>query len=134
MRLVKTLPLLLLMVAGSAFSYDRGLSWKASSLERAAYHLAHTVRHRTGYSHAHGDARRFARQVRHFRRSVQRGRSIHRLNRDFRHIRNKYNHLMRAVDRSHRLHHSRHVNADIRSIRHKFRRLHDGVHHALDHH
>ena len=134
MRLVKTLPLLLLMVAGSAFSYDRDLSFKANSLERAAYRLAHTIRHRSGYSHAHGSARRFAREVRHFRRSVQNHASIHHLNRDFRHIRTKYNRLMHNVNRSHRLHHSRHVSHDIRAMRHKFRRLHDGIHHRLGHH
>jgi len=129
MLFVRILPLMLVLITGSAFAYDYKIDLKGSMLENAAYSVADKLRHETGYSFVSSSARQFAREVSHFRRVVRTGVSAFRVRSEFKYLRRKFYKLMSSFKHAQGAHISHNVNWSINKLKHNYKKLREEVFH-----
>lgn len=139
MKLNKFLPLLLILVTGTAFSYNNSydnrydnrynnrhhnhVSRDARMFENSIRRAARNFRYMSGNSHLTRDARNLVRKVRHFRISFNNHNSYRHANRDFRAIKRSYYHLLRNYRQAHDAHHNRRSQHDMRYMKNRFSAL-----------
>jgi len=137
MKITKILPLLFILVSGTALSYDRhhyqnhhnqhysanNLSNDAYQFERSVRSLKKTLKYATGYSHLTRDTKVLLKQARHFRRNIDNRVSKFYLRKDYKTLRQSYKHLKRQIALAHNIHHKKYVSYKIRKMTDRFYEL-----------
>jgi len=128
MKMNKLLPLLCLLFAGSAFSYDNQyysnhLHKHAKQFERASWHLVKEFRYATGYTHITRDMRKLAKRASRLHDTIEEERSNRRVRRQFRKISRKFHHLTESIREAHHLHHRHGIRHDVKKMKKYFYKL-----------
>ncbi len=130
MKLLKVIPLFLLVFSGSAFSHDP-LTTDAMNLARAAHHFAGLVRYKTGYSHLYYDAKKVAFIASGLTSSVASSSNPVVVKSQFRKVKTRFLQLSHQMRHAHTLHHNRHIQHDFFRLKDSFYRLEHTVRNSV---
>ena len=120
MKTLKYFPLLLILFATTAFSYDKKTEWRAKQLETSSWHIVDMVANRVGDARLTSDTRRLARAASVLKFSARRGDFQNVIDRDFHQIESLYNHVFSSFKNAHYAHHRLHEQSDFRALQGKF--------------
>ncbi len=120
MNTLKYFPLLLILFATTAFSYDRQTESRAKQLETSSWHMVDMIARRVGDARLTSDVRRLARAASVLKFSARRGDFKNVIDRDFHQVESLYKHVFGSFTNAHYAHHRLHEQSDFRALQAKF--------------
>ena len=128
----RLLVLVLVLVSGSAFSYDYEVYQSAKHLNDSAWNLVNRIEHKSTLSHLSGEARYLANRVSEFKSSVRYANADWRVQRNFELVQRAFDQLDDLLRRNRYARHYVSVKKDVERMRDNYYRARDVFHVSYD--